>query len=170
MRKSKKKLAIILISLAVITCVLTIAIAGALVRGTVMTFKTYKDEMLLFMPTSYICKQIETEVPIGTDADTVIEFLKNKDGWWTDKSSADNNFKLYEGATGRYAVDYQSFYSFNNLNYDQDQGYYFTDAYIGSVPNQNTSLWIGNHVYVIFIFDENMRLMDIAVFRVLIGF
>ena len=121
----------------------------------------------LLMPTWYVCNQIEKEIPIGTDADTVIEIMKSK-GRLSDKYSSAPKYILVEEPLGRPITNSECFYSYNRLDYkNQEHGYYHTGAYIGDV--QRTFSPMGYSVYAKFVFDENKKLMDIIVLRDYVG-
>ena len=166
-RKRNAKKALIIISVAVVICILAITIAG------VFMVHDYIQKNPLRAPTWYICKQIEKEIPIGSDADDAIEYLKSKDEWSYYRNASDENAKNYrisETATGRYASNSPCFYSFSNLDYEShDQGCYVTGVHLGTYPEKGTTHLLGYHVEAAFVFDENLKLMDIYVFRNYIG-
>ena len=168
MEKSKRsrKLVIVIISIALAVCILTISCGGL-----VAFYKKYEYQFFLAMPTSYICEQIEKEIPIGSDADDVIAYLKSKDEWLPHRRSVEKNYRISKTATGHHASRYPDFYSFSKLDYEShDQGCYITGAYIGSFPNKDSSLWSAYDVEVVFVYDENLKLIDIYILRAYFGF
>lgn len=168
MEKSKRsrKLVIAIISIALAVCILTISCGGL-----VAFYKKYEYQFFLAMPTSYICEQIEKEIPIGSDADDVIAYLKSKDEWLPHERSVDKNYRISQTATGHYVSGFPDFYSFSKLDYEShDQGCYITSAYIGTFPKKGTTLWSAYEVKVVFVYDENLKLIDIYVYRRYAGF
>ena len=163
----KRKKALIIISIAVVICILICTLICAIAGGFMIYDFAQKNP--LRMPTWYVCKQIEKEIPIGTDADTVIEIMKSK-GWSNDKHSYVPYYPLMKGSISSSLTDRAYFYSYNRLDYkNREHGYYYTGAYIGTVPEQGTSDPMGYSISSIFVFDENKKLMDIIVFRNYVG-
>ena len=157
-----------IICLICVTLALLILI-GAVVGGAVM----FRDKIYLLMPTSYICKQIEKEIPIGSDAETVIEYLESKHMWSSnyDDDFIEKDYKITQGSPGKYLVNFAAFHSFNNINYkNENLGCYFTSACLGYIPFRGTSIPIGSWCQVVFIFDSNLKIIDIIVYRHFIGF
>ena len=166
-KKPQKKMIICLICATLALLILI----GSVVGGTMM----FRDKIYLLMPPSFICKQIEKEIPIGSDADEVIEYLKSKDEWLPEENASDSNdkdYRIYQTGTGHYIASYYGhFYSFSKLDYkSHDQGCYITSAYLGIFPNKDTTLWSAYDVEACFVFDENLKLIDIYVFRRYAGF
>ena len=162
-RNAKKKL--IIISVAVVICILACAIVGGFM------VHDYIQKNPLRAPTWYVCKQIEKEIPIGTDADTVIEIMKSKDDWSKSEDTPYNKtYRLNKGPIGVGIAYNAFFYSFNKLDYRNiSQGNYYTGTFLGSVPQRGTEEPWGYSVSAMFIFDENKQLMDIIVFRNYVG-
>ncbi len=171
MKKSKKILIVLAITLAII--------ASIIVLCTILL----SNAILIRMPSSYICKQLEKDVPIGTSADDVIGYVE-ANGVWTNAGYAGdpddpNEFILYDGGvsykTGvqRDPENSYSFYSFSNIDYENtpttEYGSYNLYVELGDIPWKDTNYLFGRGVRAYFVFDEEQNLIDIVVCKEFFG-
>ncbi len=135
---------------------------------------TFKNQVFISMPCSYICKNLEKEVPIGTDAENVIAFVKSHDEWTNGQEYQD--FYNYEienirGKTFCFTGAYS--HSYNNINYEnknfdeETDAAYILHVRLGSTPFD--PFW-GKMVNACFFFDEDQKLVDILIGKTFIGF
>ena len=162
-RKRNAKKALIIISVAVVICILACSIVGGFM------IYDFSQKNFVRMPTWYVCKQIEKDVPIGTNADTVIEYLKSKPEWSVTRDFNSKDHILHEGFNGPLIGYNACLYSFNKLNYKKElyDHYYSTSVYLGGFDTTSSS---GYYVKAVFIFDESKTLIDIVVYRYYVGF
>ena len=64
-----------------------IALVIILASIVVLCSILFSNAILIRMPSSYICKQLEKDVPIGTSAEEVIKYVESNDKW--------TNYQLY---------------------------------------------------------------------------
>ena len=166
----KRKKALIIISVTVVICILICTLTCAIVGGFMIYDFAQKNP--LRMPTWYVCKQIEKEIPIGSDADTVIEIMKSKDDWSTEEEFIGDEYKYYEiyslpkGFNNNISSQ-ADYYSFSKINYKKEsRDFYALSTCIGAVPERGTDKLFGYYVHVMFILDENKELIDILIFRI----
>lgn len=131
-----------------------------------------ENQFFISMPASYICKKTGKEVPIGTEGENVIEFLKSHKKWEIIKHCDEcEEFRCSEGMKF-YFSDVSSFYNLSNIQYDEPNsmdmpGAYYIVVKLGSTPFN--AFW-GKTVFLNFIFDENFVLIDIFAYKKTIGF
>ena len=157
-----KKMLIIIISITVSVCLLACVILA------VFNSITIDSPLFLYMPTWYICHRIEKEIPIGSDADTVIAFLKTQELWYDSEIIKGQEPTIYEGSVSRRLANQIGLYSFSKLDHRKtEHGAYYRSSSLGTafenVPDTSVFSLIRYEVFATFIFDENMELIDIAV-------
>lgn len=159
-KKSNKKAVVVTSILIVITILIGVFVTA------------FKDQIFIAMPCSYICKNLEKEVPIGTDAENVIAFVKSHDEW----TNGCHDFYNYEienirGKTFCFTGAYS--HSYNNINYEnknfdeETDAAYILHVRLGSTPFD--PFW-GKTVNACFFFDEDQKLVDILIGKTFIGF
>ena len=135
-------------------------------------FVLLKNNFFSSLPTSYICNQISKDIPIGTSSDDVLEFIKHHEKWEIIKHCEDcDAIRSCEGVICG-ASSAKSFYSFNEIVTDENgiihmPGDYYIAVKLGTTFGE--PFW-GSVTYADFIFDENLNLINIIVYKSLIGF
>ena len=161
-----------------------IALVIILASIVVLCLILFSNAILIRMPSSYICKQLEKNVPIGTKAEEVIEFVESNHKWTNFGYAKDpedpNEFVLYDGGvsykTGeqRDPESSYSFCSFSKIDYENnpttEYGSYNLYVELGDIPWKDApSILFGRVVKAYFVFDEERNLIDIVVCKEFFG-
>ena len=138
------------------------------------------NAILIRMPSSYICKQLEKDVPIGTSAEEVIKYVESNDKWTNSQPYVDRRLFELEDYGLQYfwgeqrdpAYSY-SFCSFSNIDYENNPatkyGNYNLYVELGDIPWKDTNYLFGRGVRAYFVFDEEQNLIDIVVCKECFG-
>lgn len=131
-----------------------------------------KSNFSISLPTSYICNQISKDVPIGTNAEDVLEFIRNQKNWEILKHCEECDEIRYSEGVVCDVSNSKSFYSLIEVVPDEHDiidmpGVYYVAIKMGSTLGE--PFW-GKVTYVDFVFDENLNLINILVYKSAIGF
>ena len=93
--------------------IIAFALVFAILGGTLFIFfndAVLKNRLFILMPCSYIGKQLEKEIPLGTRADDVVSFLKEHKEWNNGGSNGTDlhDYELYNN--GVYINNYKYIY------------------------------------------------------------
>ena len=133
----------------------------------------FNNQFFINMPKSYICKQIENEISLGTSAENVVDFLKSHKDWTNGEYYGDlYDYQIYNDGIDINDFNTGSYYSLSSINYKSEQsekiGSFLIFCDLGSAPIFEP-FW-GNEVNAYFVFDEEQKLIDIIVHKRPIGF
>ena len=157
-----------------------IALVIILASMVVLYLILFSNAILIRMPSSYICKQLEKDVPIGTSAEEVIKYVESNDKWTNYQLYVDRRiFELedyglqYSWGEQRDPENSYSFCSFSNIDYennpDTEYGNYNLYVELGDIPWKDTNYLFGRGVRAYFVFDEEQNLIDIVVCKEFFG-
>ena len=131
-----------------------------------------KNFIFSSLPSSYICNQISKDILIGTSSDDVLEYIKQHEKWEIIKHCEDCDTILSCEGVICGASSAKSFYSLNRIETDENGIIYMPGDYYIAVKLGTTfgePFW-GKVTYADFIFDENLNLINIIIYKSLIGF
>jgi len=157
-----------------------IALVIILASIVVLCLILFSNAILIRMPSSYICKQLEKDVPIGTSAEEVIKYVESNDKWTNYQPYVDRRiFELedyglqYSWGEQRDPENSYSFCSFSNIDYENnpatEYGNYNLYVELGDIPWKDTNYLFGRGVRAYFVFDEEQNLIDIVVCKEFFG-
>ena len=157
-----------------------IALVIILASIVVLYLILFSNAILIRMPSSYICKQLEKDVPIGTSAEEVIKYVESNDKWTNYQLYVDRRiFELedyglqYSWGDHRDPENSYSFCSFSNIDYENnpttEYGNYNLYVELGDIPWKDTNYLFGRGVRAYFVFDEEQNLIDIVVCKEFFG-
>ena len=157
MTKKKKALIIIVI---VIVAIVVLALV-------------FREQLFMRMPAFYIGNQLEKDVPIGTSAEDVMEYVKSHEEWIKDEYQTVSYYDLpmtYNSGMACYPEGSYSCYSFSDIDYkgNPDEGFGSYTLYVdcGEMsPIPIAATWVN----VFFVFDEDQKLIDIVVSKENVG-
>ena len=134
----------------------------------------FRNQVFIGMPCSFICKQIEKEVPIGTTIEETMGFVRSHEDWTNGNAYGDPyEYEIQNSGIAVYPNKFEgaSFYSFCNVDYETNEtetiGSYCIRVELGTTPFQ--PFW-GRVTTAYFVFDEEQHLTDILVQKSGIGF
>ena len=164
-KKIGKKKQIIVIIITVIIALIGVCMA------------VFRNQTLINMPCSYICKKLEKEIPMGTSVEETVKILRSHEEWTDGNLYGDvHKYELMDGGFPIHSdqFEYESYASFNDVDYKSgsetnglEYGSYEIRVYLGSTPFFEP-FW-GRSVNAHFIFDEEQKLIDIIVRKAWIG-
>ncbi len=136
----------------------------------------FRDQLFMRMPAFYIGNQLEKDVPIGTSAEDVIEYVKSHEEWTNREYEPVNYLELdefglmYNGSSAMYPRNSYSLYSFSGIDYkgnpDESFGSYTLYVDFGEMsPIPIAATWVN----VFFVFNEDQKLIDIVVSKEHVG-
>ena len=157
-----------------------IALVIILASIVVLCLILFSNAILIRMPSSYICKQLEKDVPIGTSAEEVIKYVESNDKWTNYQLYGDRRiFELkdyglqYSWGEQRDPESSYSFCSFSKIDYENnpttEYGSYNLYVELGDIPWKDTNYLFGRGVRAYFVFDEEQNLIDIVVCKEFFG-
>ena len=126
------------------------------------------NAILIRMPTSYICKQMEKNVPIGTDWKRVREYVGNNEAWeelWEANCGLCYHTGSQDDLDGSYSL-----HSFSGVDYESDpnqrHGNFILLVCLGDLPWKDPYWYLfARSANAYFVFDENQELIDIVVYK-----
>ena len=156
-----------------IIIIISIILILGLGIGVFMLFSN--NQFFINMPCSYICKQLEKQIPIGTSAEEVVEVLRSHKKWTNGQLYGNLcDYQIYNGGVSTHKNKFinDSHYSLMDISYQSEEpgkiGSFTVFCDLGSTPAFEP-FW-GKTVNVYFVFDEEQQLIDILVYKSTIGF
>ena len=126
----------------------------------------FSNQLFRSMPTAYICKQLEKNIPIGTNSESVINIIKSNKEWTQEGELRDCSDIVFD-----FPFTF-SIYSFNDIDYSQSKSgceigaSFELSVELGRTPG--APFW-GSSTHAIFFFDDEEKLIDILVYKEHIG-
>lgn len=159
----KKKKIFIIISIVSVFLIAAIFFGGIAIF---LNDAVLKNQILIAMPRAIICTYLESNTPIGSDVESVKEFLESNSEWH-ELNYPSNEYNAYFRNLGS-----QKRYSFCNYDHTLEStrktvsASYVIDVDIGT--SLGSPFW-GDYVHGYFIFDNQNKLVDIVVEKDFIG-
>ena len=148
MKKNRKFIVASFCIVLTICMVLATCIALAII---IFGATSMSDRFLFRMPPSYIENKISQEIPFGSNIQDVKEKILQHDEW-------ESNLRVYSDGT-IYGSDGKVV---RNYGGQLKEGEYYVGTQLISVDIGNSWFWFTD---VYFAFDENDKLIDIAVYK-----